>query len=72
CLQLHALHAKPWENEFKSFSGQCRSEDIRQLKICPHEPTSPEDDASELGFEAKMLTKGLLSAGANGLTLRVS
>ncbi|GJV76925.1 hypothetical protein Tco_1508509, partial [Tanacetum coccineum] len=29
CLWLHTLHAKPRENEFKSFSGQCLSEYIR-------------------------------------------
>ncbi|GJU48030.1 hypothetical protein Tco_1217585 [Tanacetum coccineum] len=37
CLWLHTLHAKPWENEFESFSGQCLSEYIRQLILCPHE-----------------------------------
>ncbi|GJT02182.1 hypothetical protein Tco_0823351 [Tanacetum coccineum] len=37
CLWLHTLHAKPWENEFKSFSGQRLSEYIRQLILCPHE-----------------------------------
>ncbi|GJU22710.1 hypothetical protein Tco_1156052 [Tanacetum coccineum] len=37
CLWLHTLHAKPRENEFKSFSGQCLSEYIRQLILCPHE-----------------------------------
>ncbi|GJX38968.1 hypothetical protein Tco_0252271 [Tanacetum coccineum] len=36
CLWLHTLHAKPRENEFKSFSGQCLSEYIRQLILCPH------------------------------------
>ncbi|GKA74640.1 hypothetical protein Tco_0780942 [Tanacetum coccineum] len=33
CLWLHTLHAKPRENEFKSFSGQCLSEYIRQLIV---------------------------------------
>ncbi|GJR01716.1 hypothetical protein Tco_0524700 [Tanacetum coccineum] len=37
CLWLHTLHAKPRENEFESFSGQCLSEYIRQLILCPHE-----------------------------------
>ncbi|GKF85196.1 hypothetical protein Tco_0250094, partial [Tanacetum coccineum] len=37
CLWLHALHAKLWDNEFKSFSGQCLSEYIRQLILCPYE-----------------------------------
>ncbi|GJS17372.1 reverse transcriptase domain-containing protein [Tanacetum coccineum] len=37
CLRLHTLHAKPWENEFESFSGQRLSEYIRQLILCPHE-----------------------------------
>ncbi|GJX81881.1 hypothetical protein Tco_0331362 [Tanacetum coccineum] len=37
CLWLHTLHAKPLENEFESFSGQCLSEYIRQLILCPHE-----------------------------------
>ncbi|GJV58364.1 hypothetical protein Tco_1459369 [Tanacetum coccineum] len=37
CLRLHTLHAKPRENEFKSLSGQCLSEDIHQLILCPHE-----------------------------------
>ncbi|GKB28040.1 hypothetical protein Tco_0867441, partial [Tanacetum coccineum] len=37
CLGLHTLHAKLRENEFKSFSGQCLSEYIRQLILCPHE-----------------------------------
>ncbi|GJW28075.1 hypothetical protein Tco_0044950 [Tanacetum coccineum] len=36
CLWLHSLHAKPRENEFKSFFGHCRSEYIRQLILCPH------------------------------------
>ncbi|GKD85751.1 hypothetical protein Tco_1356905 [Tanacetum coccineum] len=36
-LWLHTLHAKPLENEFKSFSGQWLSESIRQLILCPHE-----------------------------------
>ncbi|GKA06048.1 hypothetical protein Tco_0685168 [Tanacetum coccineum] len=37
CLWLHTLHAKPWENEFESFYGQCLCEYIRQLILCPHE-----------------------------------
>ncbi|GKF93735.1 hypothetical protein Tco_0283435, partial [Tanacetum coccineum] len=37
CLRLHTLHAKPWENEFESFPGQCLSEYIRQLILCPYE-----------------------------------
>ncbi|GKD54714.1 hypothetical protein Tco_1288101 [Tanacetum coccineum] len=37
CLWLHTLYAKPKENEFKSFSGQCLSEYICQLILCPHE-----------------------------------
>ncbi|GKF96214.1 hypothetical protein Tco_0288949, partial [Tanacetum coccineum] len=37
CLRLHTLHAKPRENEFESFSGQCLSEYIRQLILCPYE-----------------------------------
>ncbi|GJS34514.1 hypothetical protein Tco_0532896 [Tanacetum coccineum] len=32
CLWLHTLHAKP-----ESFSGQCLSEYISQLILCPHE-----------------------------------
>ncbi|GJT26852.1 hypothetical protein Tco_0907127 [Tanacetum coccineum] len=36
CLWLHTLHATPRENEFESFSGQCLSEYIRQLILCPH------------------------------------
>ncbi|GJQ99055.1 hypothetical protein Tco_0522040 [Tanacetum coccineum] len=28
---------KPWENEFESFSGQCLSEYILQLILCPQE-----------------------------------
>ncbi|GKE47030.1 hypothetical protein Tco_1478288 [Tanacetum coccineum] len=36
-LWLHTLHAKPWENESELFSGQCLSEDIRQLILCPYE-----------------------------------
>ncbi|GJU45944.1 hypothetical protein Tco_1203210 [Tanacetum coccineum] len=36
----HTLHAKPRENEFESFSGQCLSEYIRQLILCPHEITT--------------------------------
>ncbi|GJZ54096.1 hypothetical protein Tco_0608981 [Tanacetum coccineum] len=37
CLWLHTLHAKPQENEFESFSGQCLSEYIRQLILYTHE-----------------------------------
>ncbi|GJU13866.1 hypothetical protein Tco_1136262 [Tanacetum coccineum] len=37
CLRLHALHAKPRENEFESFSGQSLSKYIRQLILGPHE-----------------------------------
>ncbi|GJX69356.1 hypothetical protein Tco_0305083, partial [Tanacetum coccineum] len=37
CLWLHTLHAKPRENEFESFSGQCLSKYIRQLILCPYE-----------------------------------
>ncbi|GJV76923.1 hypothetical protein Tco_1508507 [Tanacetum coccineum] len=37
CVWLHTLHAKPQENEFESFSGQCLSKYIRQLILCPHE-----------------------------------
>ncbi|GJX15516.1 hypothetical protein Tco_0216348, partial [Tanacetum coccineum] len=37
CLWLHTLHAKPWENEFESFSGQSLSKYIRQLILYPHE-----------------------------------
>ncbi|GKD01501.1 hypothetical protein Tco_1171775, partial [Tanacetum coccineum] len=36
-LWLHTLHAKLRVNEFKSFSGQCLGEYIRQLILCPHE-----------------------------------
>ncbi|GKF78898.1 hypothetical protein Tco_0234466, partial [Tanacetum coccineum] len=34
CYTLHV--AKPRENEFELFSGQCLSEYIRQLILCPH------------------------------------
>ncbi|GKG15698.1 hypothetical protein Tco_0358021, partial [Tanacetum coccineum] len=36
-LWLYTLHAKPWENEFESFSRRRLSEYIRQLILCPHE-----------------------------------
>ncbi|GKF50425.1 hypothetical protein Tco_0146892, partial [Tanacetum coccineum] len=35
--RLHTLYAKPWENEFESFSGQRLSEYICQLILCPYE-----------------------------------
>ncbi|GKF96540.1 hypothetical protein Tco_0289275, partial [Tanacetum coccineum] len=34
---LTRFHAKPWENEFESFSGQRLSEYIRQLILYSHE-----------------------------------
>ncbi|GJZ67487.1 hypothetical protein Tco_0630727 [Tanacetum coccineum] len=37
CLWRHTFHAKPWENEFESCSGQCLSKYVRQLILCPHE-----------------------------------
>ncbi|GJR49827.1 hypothetical protein Tco_1400348 [Tanacetum coccineum] len=35
-LGRHALHSKPWENEFEPLSGQGFSKDIRQLILSPH------------------------------------
>nr|GEU36761.1 zinc finger, CCHC-type [Tanacetum cinerariifolium] len=36
CLWPHALHVKPWENEFESFSRKCLNEDICQLILRPY------------------------------------